>query len=105
MTEDVTVVMHDAEIDAVKADPRFGEVLMTTARSTIVPAARGLAPVRATGSRGGAASINASVTRESDGMVARVSWDDAHAYMRFPERGTRYISARRFLERAAEMFS
>jgi HK97 gp10 family phage protein len=56
--------------------------------------------------RTGAGARSISVIRWYDQrtqMVAfRVSWDRRHFYMLFPEVGTNKISARRFLQRAAE---
>lgn len=103
MAEDVIVVLDLAAIDAVMDDPGFADELLNQARP-IVTTARGLAPVRRSGSRGGAASIQATAVHEDVGWTAHVTWDDAHSYMRFQDRGTRYVTARRFLERAADGF-
>jgi hypothetical protein len=101
------VVMHDGDIDAVKRDPGFGAVLLNTVRSTVLRRARDLAPVRKDGpSRGGRNSIQAVLIAEAGEQTVRVSWDDAHNYMRFPNFGARkHNRAVHFLEQAAREYA
>jgi HK97 gp10 family phage protein len=74
------------------------EVLTDDAKKVTRTAAL-LAPKR-TGA--GARSIGHELVHEGGGWTARVAWDRLHGYMRFPEGGTRYIQAQRFMRRAAE---
>lgn len=99
---DVTVSLDMAAINAVLRDPGLGDVLLNAARPTLVATARSLAP-RRTGA--GAASIRAEATLMADGWEVRVSWDDAHKYMRFQDKGTKYVPAKHFLEQAAATYA
>lgn len=103
----VLVELHEGDVQAVKKDPAFGPILLNTVRSTVLVTARDLAPVRKSGpSRGGRNSINAVVYSDSGEWTVRVSWDDAHSYMRFPNFGARKHNApMHFLERAARMYA
>ena len=102
----VLVVLHEGDIAAVKRDPGFGQVLLNTVRSTVLRTARDLAPVRKSGpSRGGRNSITAVLIPEAAEFTVRVSWDQAHGYMRFPNFGDRSIRGQHFLERAARTYS
>lgn len=103
---EVIVQLHNGDIDAVKRDPGFGMVLLNTVRSTVLRTARDLAPVRKDGpSRGGRNSINAVLIAEAAEQTVRVSWDDAHNYMRYPNFGDRRQGGMHFLERAARMYA
>lgn len=103
---EVIVQLHNGDIEAVKRDPGFGTVLLNTVRSTVLPTARDLAPVRKDGpSKGGRASITAALVPEATEQTVRVSWDDAHNYMRFPNFGDRRQGGMHFLERAARMYA
>lgn len=53
----------------------------------------------------GAASIHSATVLEGGQWTARISWDQAHAYMRFPELGTRFIRAQHFLKNAVERYT
>lgn len=76
---DVTVIVNSAEVKALARAEWMRTELQ--ARSDAVAAqARGRAP-RRTGA--GAASIHGEVVSAGDGLEGRVSWDSAHAYMRF----------------------
>lgn len=103
----VIVQLHEGEIAAVKRDPAFGAVLLNTVRSTVLRTARDLAPVRKDGrSTGGRNSIQAVLMVDQSEQTVRVSWDDAHAYMRFPNFGARgHNTPMHFLERAARMYA
>lgn len=57
--------------------------LALEAGEAVAEIARRLAPKR-TGA--GAASIRAAVSEDANGAFAEVSWDQAHAYMRFSNR-------------------
>lgn len=103
---DVLVQLHNGDIEAVKRDPGFGAVLLNTVRSTVLRTARDMAPVRKNGhSRGGRDSIQAVLIAEASEQTVRVSWDDAHNYMRFPNFGDRRQGGMHFLERAARMYA
>lgn len=80
--------LDSAAIDDLAYGPDAQD-LAQDAGDAVARIARTLAPKR-TGA--GAASIRAAVATDSDGAYAEVSWDEAHAYMRF--------SNRRFLEPA-----
>lgn len=103
----VVVELHDGNIEAVKRDPAFGAVLLNTVRSTVLRRARDLAPVRKDGhSRGGRDSIQAALVAEAMAeQTVRVSWDDAHSYMRFPNFGADHNRAMHFLEQAAREYA
>ena len=104
---DVLVTLHQGDIEAVKRDPGFGAILLNTVRPTVLVSARNRAPVRKDGtSRGGRNSINAVLLAEQAEWTVRVSWDDAHNYMRFPNFGTRtHGRAMHFLEAAAREYA
>jgi hypothetical protein len=100
------VVLHEGDIAAVKHDPGFGQILLNTARATVLVTARDLAPVRKDGpSHGGRQSIQAVLGEEDGEYTVRVGWDEAHSYMRFPNMGDRFIKGRHFLEAAARQWS
>lgn len=102
----VLVELHEGDIAAVRADPAFGPILLNTVRSTVLVTARDLAPVRKNGpSKGGRNSIQATLYREAGEWTVRVSWDDAHAYMRFPNFGADHNKPVHFLERAARQYA
>lgn len=90
---------NERELDRLLADPVLRDRAELVA-GAVADLARGMAP-RRTGQ--GAASIRATdVTFGETGWSVMVGADQLHAYMRFPDRGTRYIPAQRFLENAAE---
>lgn len=76
---DVTVIVNEAEIKALARAEWFRSEMQTRA-DAVAAAARPRAPHR-TGA--GAASIHGEVVSGADGYEGRVSWDTAHAYMRF----------------------
>lgn len=84
-TQDVRVVLDEAAIASVATWPETRAALMQVGER-MAGAARSMAAHR-TGA--GAASIHP----EAVGAEVQVSWDPAHGYMRFPEFGTRYMSA------------
>jgi hypothetical protein len=103
---EVLVELHQGDIQAVLRDPGFGAVLLNTVRSTVLVTARSMAPVRKTGqSKGGRNSIQAELDVDADGYWVKVSWDDAHSYMRFQDKGTEYVHGVHFLEAAARQWS
>lgn len=86
------------EIQRMAGDP----VLRQAARDVgvaIARDARAAAPKR-TGA--GAASLRSAEVLIDARWEIQVGADQLHAYMRFPDRGTRYIPAQFFLEHAAE---
>lgn len=86
------------EIERMLADPVLRNEAVTVARA-VADLAAGMAP-RLTGA--GAAHIRVQqVEFGTTGWGVDVGTDQLHSYMRFPDRGTRYIPAQRFLERAA----
>jgi HK97 gp10 family phage protein len=102
----VLVTLHNDDINAVKRDPAFGAILLNTVRATVLRRARDLAPVRKDGhSRGGRDSIQATLITEATEQTVRVSWDDAHNYMRFPNFGANHNRAVHFLEQAAREYA
>lgn len=93
------VEWNEREIDRMLGDPVLRDRAEVIA-GAVADLARGMAPQR-TGA--GAASIRATDVMFGDtGWTVKVGADQLHAYMRFPDRGTRFIPAQRFLERAAE---
>lgn len=94
----VRTVIHQGEIDRLKADPDLALEMLAIARP-IVAAARSGAP-KDTGA--GAASIHAEAVLDSREWVTLISWDREHFYMRFHETGTRELPARPFLVPAAK---
>jgi len=103
---EVLVELHEHDIEAVKRDPGFGAVLLNTVRSTVLVRARDLAPVRKDGpSKGGRQSVQAVLIADMAEQTVRVSWDDAHNYMRFPNFGAKHNQAMHFLERAAREYA
>lgn len=96
MAAGVSVLTNFAEIQATLLEPWFGELLEAYGQQ-VATRARANAPKR---SGAGAASIHVEVVIERGELVALISWDETHAYMRFTDLGTRYISARHYLEQA-----
>ena len=93
------VEWNEREIERLLADPVLRDRTQLVA-GAVADLARGMAP-RATGA--GAASMRVTDVELGDsGWTVKVGADQLHAYMRFPDRGTRFIPAQRFLERAAE---
>lgn len=93
------VEWNEREIDRMLGDRVLRDRAELVA-GAVADLARGMAP-RATGA--GAGSIRPTdVMFGESGWTVTVGADQLHAYMRFPDRGTRYIPAQRFLERAAE---
>ncbi len=94
------VEWNEREIDRMLADP----VLRAEAEfvaGAVADLARGMAPRGETG-RGAAGLRVTEVSLGDSGWQVKVGSDQLTAYMRFPDRGTRYMPAQRFLERAAE---
>jgi hypothetical protein len=50
----------------------------------------------------GADTIHAEPGFDEGGWRSRVSWDQVHAYMWYPNRGTKYQPGQHFLEQALE---
>ena len=91
---DVRVVVDEAAVRALGTDPQV-EAMLADLGGRVAGVAAGLAPHR-TGA--GAASIRPDL---APGGV-RVSWDGAHHYMFFQDLGTKYVTAKHFLERALD---
>ena len=68
----------------------------------VAAAAAATAPHR-TGA--GAASIHAETVLAAGGWQVHVGWDQLHDYMRFHERGTRYMPAEPFLVPALDRYA
>ncbi len=92
MATDVRVIVDDAAVAALGRDPQV-QAMLAGLGGQVSGVAAGLAPHR-TGA--GAASIGPHL---APGEV-RVGWDTAHDYMRFQNLGTRYVTAKHFLEHA-----
>lgn len=95
----VNVVMDQLALRALLAD-EWARGVVAGFGEQVAARARAAAPVRARGSRGGAASIHAETVMEHGEWVARVSWAAEHEYMRYPNSGTRYVPAKHFLQNA-----
>lgn len=91
---DVRIVIDDAAVAALGETPEVTSVLAEAGR-LITGIAQPGAPHR-TGA--GAASISPDV---APGEV-RVSWDQVHHYMFFQDLGTKYVTAKHFLEHALD---
>jgi hypothetical protein len=87
------------EVDRMLGDPVLRDHAAATGRA-VADLAAGMAP-RLTGAGAGAIRVQ-QVELGPTGWGADVGTDQLHAYMRFPDRGTRYIQAQRFLERSAD---
>jgi HK97 gp10 family phage protein len=98
---DVRVVVHPEGVRELLADPATERYLLDVGRQ-VANVARVQAPKR---SGAGAASIHAESFRAADGWEVRVSWDQEHYYMRFPDLGTRHLPARHFLENALDQYA
>lgn len=93
------VEWNEREVDRMLGDSALRDRAVLIANA-VADLARGMAP-RLTGR--GAASLRVNEVELGDtGWQVRVGADQLHAYMRFPDRGTRHIPAQRFLENAAE---
>lgn len=89
----VRVIVHDREVERLKADPGLRDVYEDLARPAVA-AARSGAP-HATGA--GAGSIHTETVLDGDEWEGLISWDREHFYLRFHELGSRYLPARPFL--------
>jgi hypothetical protein len=76
---DVTVIVNEAEIKALTRADWFRSEMQTRA-DAVAAVARPMAPRR---SGAGASSIHGEVVLGAEGYEGRVSWDSAHAYMKF----------------------
>lgn len=101
MAPTVRVVVHPEGVRELAEDPALEAFLLDVGRR-VAAIARAGAPKR-TGA--GAASIRPETVLEPDGWSVRVSWDQAHDYMRFHDLGSRTIAPRRFLETALDMYA
>jgi HK97 gp10 family phage protein len=71
----------------------------------IAAGARAIAP-RGRGKNGhGADTIRSEELLLAGETVARISWDQLHAYMRFPDLGTKYQPGQHFMERALDHYA
>lgn len=91
---------NEHEIEKMLRDPVLRSQAMDTA-AAVADLARGMAP-RDTGAGADSLTGTARYDDADDVWALVVGADQLHAYMRFPDRGTRYITAQRFLERAAQ---
>lgn len=99
--DDVRVELHQAEIDALKHHPGIRQRLLAVGGDVATDAARN-APHR-TGA--GAASIHPEPVDEPGEATVRVSWDRAHFYLFFHERGTQHLPEHPFLEPALDRYA
>jgi HK97 gp10 family phage protein len=97
-TSRVRVDVDEQAVRDVAGSLDVRDLLMESARP-IVGTAQALAP-KATGA--GAASIRSEPVLDGDQWTVRISWDRAHFYMYFSDRGTVHLPARPFLEPALE---
>jgi HK97 gp10 family phage protein len=98
---DVRVEVSAAAVRDLAHEEWLGEMLLRVVDRQLVPAARRLAPRRRRGrSEGGAQSIGSKAGHDEQGQYVDVSWDREHEYMRFPDKGTRYVRGEHFLENA-----
>jgi HK97 gp10 family phage protein len=100
--EVVSIDIDETGIAALRHDPAVRDALLE-AGGAVADVARTIAPRWAGGSHGGAESIHDSHGEDAHGYYVEVSWDAAHSYMRFPNSGTRYQRAQRFMEYALEV--
>ena len=91
------VEINQAEMDRLLQDPAIGEFADRLADK----GARDAASDAPRMSGRGAASIKGRAEFENGRWRIKLGPDRPHGYMRFPERGTRYLRAQRFMERAA----
>lgn len=102
MPESFSIDIHQGEIDLFTHELATRD-LLNHYGDRVADIARGLAPVYTKEpSHGGAASIRATTGQDANGYYVDVTWDRAHGYMRFPNAGTRYQEAQRFMERALD---
>ena len=87
------LVIFQREVDNLARDPHIQADLLVVGQK-VAERAAALAPKK-TGA--GARSIHA----EKEGNEVRVDWDEDHAYMLYPEYGTRFQRAQPFLRPAA----
>lgn len=83
---------------------RYNPLLMAEILHEVEPVveeARAAAPKK-TGA--GAASIRAEITYEETAPSVRIGWDVEHYYMKFHEKGTKYLPARPFLAPAVDRY-
>jgi HK97 gp10 family phage protein len=98
MADNVRVDVDEQAVHAVAASLDLRDLLMESARP-IVGSAQALAPKK-TGA--GAESIRSEPVLDGDQWTVRISWDRAHFYLYFHDRGTVHLPARPFLEPALE---
>ena len=100
MPDNVRVVLHHREIQALAASPEMRDELLDAA-GPVVSRARAGAP-KDTGE--GAASIRADAVMDDavNEWTVRISWTRQRYYMIFHDGGTKHLAARRFLEEALE---
>jgi len=101
MADEVRVVWNDAEIHAI-ARQEYARRELASHGGQLADTARAGAP-RRTGA--GADSIRAETVFEDAEWTVRVAWDALHAYMRFPELGTKTVRAQHFLLHAADRYA
>jgi HK97 gp10 family phage protein len=102
MPESISIDIHNGEIELLSHEG-FVRDTLNALGDEVANVARSIAPVYRKGpSHGGALSIHATTGQNANGYYVDVTWDAAHGYMRFPNAGTRYQEAQRFMERALE---
>jgi HK97 gp10 family phage protein len=93
--------MAFVESEALRAEvAAIGEQIAAGARSSAPRSAHHRGP-----GGHGAETIHVETMREHGEWAAHVGWDQLHAYLRFPELGTRYQSAQHFLAHAADRYA
>lgn len=100
MADQIRVTVDVAAVAELAGDPGV-RAYMEQLGGQVAEAARSTAP-RRTGA--GAASIHAETDLGPSGWETRIGWDQLHAYMRFPDLGTRYMPADHFLEQALDRY-
>lgn len=94
------IIWHPSGVALLKADPILAQNILEQVEPVVVEAKTN-APKR-TGR--GAASIRAEFVRDQDENHVRIGWDVDHYYLKFHERGTKYLDARPFLVPALDKY-
>lgn len=98
MADDVRVTVDERAVQSIAAQLDVRDLLLESAEPIVARAEAG-APKR---SGEGAASIRSEPVLDGPDWTVRISWDRAHFYMYFLDRGTERIPARPFLDPALE---
>lgn len=95
----VSMIVNMGEIYAMTREPWAREEMQRRGEM-VANRARAQAPHR-TGA-GGASIIAEPVIAPLVGWTCDIGWDHRHTYMRYTDRGTKYIRAQYYMERALE---